>query len=496
GIVELSLLETLQIAARNSREYQESKEAVFHAALDLDLERDAFRSTFSGTLDSELSSDHSGAERVQGSENSLGGSVSKTLKAGASLSGKIGIDVVKLLTGDRDSAYGISADTSISIPLLRGAGKHIQRESLTQAERNVVYAIHALEEFKRSLAVDVAEGFLGVMRAEDAAYNAQRNYETLDSSAKRASSMAEAGRLPEIQVDQTHQDQLRAYDRSVSAKKAVAQLMDSFKLSLGLPPDAKIALKRDAFTKLIQEAAERSKQTAAIPDESNMVVAALENRLDLKSAVGRVRDAQRAVVVAADALRAEVTLLGSATAGGSRSLQNADQDNVQLELSKGILSGLLSIDLPFERTAERNAFRSRLTDLERAVRNAQEKEDSIKLQIRNGLRNLAESREGIVTQLEAVRLAERRQRSTRLFLKAGRAEMRDLLEAEESLLSVRNALTAAIVNYRLAELRLQRDVGVLQVTDEGLAQEASLMTIAEGRTEPSPPDQPGVPNHD
>ena len=116
----------------------------------------------------------------------------------------------------------------------------------------------------------------------------------------------------------------------------------------------------------------------------------------------------------------------------------------------------------------------------------------------NGLRNIAESRESIATQLEAVRLAERRQHSTGLFLKAGRAEMRDLLEAEESLLSVRNALTAAIVNYRVAELRLQRDVGVLQVTDSGLTQEQPLVALNKPLAEAdrNPLDNPGALDHD
>ena len=53
--------------------------------------------------------------------------------------------------------------------------------------------------------------------------------------------------------------------------------------------------------------------------------------------------------------------------------------------------------------------------------------------------------------------------SVSLFLKAGRAEMRDLLESQESLVNAQNDLTSAIVNYRISELELQRDMGVLNV---------------------------------
>ena len=95
-------------------------------------------------------------------------------------------------------------------------------------------------------------------------------------------------------------------------------------------------------------------------------------------------------------------------------------------------------------------------------------EDQIKLQIRDSLRSLLESRESFHIQSLAVELALRRVASTTLFLEAGRAEIRDVLEAQEALVSARDALTAAIINYRVAELDLQRDMGVLVINDNGL----------------------------
>jgi len=76
-----------------------------------------------------------------------------------------------------------------------------------------------------------------------------------------------------------------------------------------------------------------------------------------------------------------------------------------------------------------------------------------------------------VTQIKAVALAAKRVRSTDLFLQAGRAQIRDVLDSQEALLNAQNALTAAIVSYRIAELNLQRDMGVLQVAANGLWKE-------------------------
>ena len=129
------------------------------------------------------------------------------------------------------------------------------------------------------------------------------------------------------------------------------------------------------------------------------------------------------------------------------------------------------LDLPFERTAEQNAYRKSFISLERAVRDVQILEDDIKLAIRNTLGDLLESRESLQIQSRSVAVAQKRVNSINLFLEAGRAEIRDLLEAQEALLSAQNGLTAAIINYRIAELELQRDMGVLQIDEKGLWQE-------------------------
>jgi outer membrane protein TolC len=180
-----------------------------------------------------------------------------------------------------------------------------------------------------------------------------------------------------------------------------------------------------------------------------------------------VYDAQRAVLVAADALRAGLTLTAGGTAGGRRGFGSADSPGAGLHLDRGVYAADALLDLPLERTAERDAYRSSLISLSQAARASQSLEDTIKLQVRDDLRNLIQSREGYRIQVLAVALAIRRVKSTQLFLEAGRAQMRDLLDAQQSLLDAQNALSAALVNYRVGELTLQRDLGLLQVDEKG-----------------------------
>ncbi len=495
-IPKISLNQALMIAASNSRLYQSQKETVYQTALGLDLERNAFRSIWAGVLDTTVSSNLGVSTETTGILNQDSVSISRRFKDGSQFLGLLAVDLAKLLSGSRDGSTGIALDTSLSIPLLRGSSQFVVAEPLTQAQRDVVYAIYTFERFKRTFAVGIASDYLSVLQQLDRVSNAQANYERVISSTRRARRLADAGRLPEIQVDQSVQDELRARNSWISAAQAYERSLDRFKMSLGLATDAQIELDPSEFDRLLNSdrytrylaPREADLETVAPPadapvfldtpsqndagpmelDESDAILIALMNRLDLRVAVGQIVDAQRGVVVAADNLRADITLLGSASIGERRSLSTAGSNNAQLRTDRGFYSLLLGIDLPFERTAERNNYRNALIGYEQTVRALQDVEDSVKLDVRNVLRNLLEARESIRIQAEAVRVAQRRVDSTDLFLQAGRAEIRDLLEAQNALNAAQDALTNAVVNYRIGELELQRDLGVLDVASNGL----------------------------
>ncbi|MGA1825994.1 MAG: TolC family protein [bacterium] len=499
--LNLSLIQALQIGARNSSEYQSNKEEIFRAALDLELYRDEFRISSEGQIESFISSDSTGETRVEGSEQRGLLRVGKTLKNGIALSSALALDLVNLLTLGGASSLGIVADTTISIPLLRGSGKHIVLEPLTQAERDVVYAMYEFERFKRTFAVRIAEEYLSALKQQDEIINAEEHYKSLIASAGRARRLADTGRLTEIEVDQALQNELKARQRWITAISAYHDQMDSFKSLLGLPPDARIELDKSelerlvafasgAFAKLPQKENFASLMDAPSVDaltdlpalnaenagrfeieESVAIQLALDNRLDLRIAQGKVYDAQRAVIVAADALGAELTLFGSAAFGERRSIQSATSHNAKLHKDKGLYTGLLSLDLPFERAEERSAYRESFITLEESVREVQTLEDQIKLAVRKKLRDLVTVRMNTQIQTKSVQVAKKRVKSVTMFIEAGRAEIRDLLDAQDALLEAQNALTSAIVNYRIAELELQSDMGVLKINEKGLWQE-------------------------
>jgi outer membrane protein TolC len=67
-----------------------------------------------------------------------------------------------------------------------------------------------------------------------------------------------------------------------------------------------------------------------------------------------------------------------------------------------------------------------------------------------------------------------------MLLEAGRVQIRDLLDAQDQLLTAQNGLTGAIIRYRTAELQLQVDLELLTITREGLLEEFSPEEIKHG----------------
>ena len=118
---------------------------------------------------------------------------------------------------------------------------------------------------------------------------------------------------------------------------------------------------------------------------------------------------------------------------------------------------------------------------DQAIRAAQEAEDNVKLVVLNDLRTLRVSAEDLRIQAVSISVAERRVEAANILIELGRGQVRDQTEANDALITAQNAYTGALVSYRVAELSLQRDMGVLEVDENGLYRETSeVLPLIEG----------------
>ena len=441
----LSLADAILIAAANSREFQTQRENVFFEALTLSGARYDFAPIFAAAFNGNYENNR-GAEQVNGGSNF---GLDWALPTGADLSVALSTTFLRFLTGDPRAAAQSLLSISLRQPLWRGSGRRVALENLKQAERNMVYQLREFTRFRRTFFVSVATEYYRILQQKDAVENERLNLKNLAIFRERAQMLSKAGRLPEFQVNQAEQDELRARDRWVRAVQRLEGQLDDFKLTLGVPAETPMELQATALQTLQQKGLPEVQSPLA-----SYVTRALRHRLDMATAIEGVDDARRKIVVAKSNLMPDIDLVLSTALTTKEPTRAAKFRYV--DSAAGV-----EIDLPVNRKDQRNTYRGELIDLDRALRSLQQTRDEIVLAVRNAWRALEEARETHRIQQRSVELGLRRVESTNLLVDAGRADMRDLLEAQESLLNARNSLTTAVVNYHITLLSLWRDTETL-----------------------------------
>ena len=508
NMLEIGLVDAVRIAAFNSMEYKAKKESLYQTALAMDLADDEFRTIFAGTLSSNMEiyrdenemralEDHA----VTHDERAKLG-FNRKFRNGARLTGSIMANLAGMLTGDQRTAWGSSADLSISVPLLRGAGTLVNTEALTQAERSFIYAVRDFEQYKRTFICQIESSYLALVLAKRQRQNQDEAFRRVLRSTLRSYRMAQASRMSQSQFEQAHQSELSSKANWIAACQSYESTKDAFKMTLGLPPDARIEPRESDLAELekyvsryaqlelepYRDDGEKSK--LAPPDSVDggdlkrrtdvALAIAFSNRLDFISCRDRLEDAQRHLLIAEDSLRAEVTLGAAATGFADTVGPKSRREGVEhgaLHPKDWRLTPVLTVDLPIERRKERNDYRNALIAVEAAVRAYQSEEDALKSTVRGDMRSMSRTKDDLQIQFVAMNLAERRVRNQEILLQAGRADMTVMLEAQDSLVSAKNSLYGAMISYKNQELALQRDLGLLDVSVGGTWKEADLVAL-------------------
>jgi outer membrane protein TolC len=229
---------------------------------------------------------------------------------------------------------------------------------------------------------------------------------------------------------------------------------------------------------------------------------ARESRLDWMNNRAALVDTWRLIEFNANALKSDLTLRFSgdiATVGNN--------NPVKFRGETGALRAGLEFDGPFTRLVERNNFRQQLIQYQQDRRQLIQFEDGIHQTMRQSLRNLEQLRVNLEIQRRAVAIAIRRVDQTREALNRpvpptapgqapqalGPTAAQNLLFALSDLRNTQNNLMSVWLNYLAERMRLYRELGIMQVDDQGLwldePLEKTLRLIT--KRESLPPDVPG-----
>ena len=458
GVISLS--EAVAIATKYNRTYKTRKETLYRSALGLTDERYKYALKWFGTIDGTYTDDKSNGDDVTIQTST------ETSKRGLFLDGLvynagIAVDWLRFLTGDPQTSLASILSGDVTIPLLgSGAGK-VAQENLTQAERSVLYQIRTFNRYRKQFVVDIVDQYYNILERKDNVINAKNNYLSLVESKKRLEIQVDAGQAKPFEVDEADQKLLNAENSWVRAQQTYEGLLDQFKVTLTLPTDADIVLDPNELKALVDIGISQVDYTPEMAIET-----ARKWRLDLANSADAVEDAERRLVLAAEGLGVQLDLWGDT---GTTGIQSEPETRVgRLQFHESTYRLGFAADLPFDRVSERNAYREALITLEQQLREYENDQDSIELNMRSALRDLKAKAEQYRIQQMALVLAQKRLDTQKLLISIGQGEVRLLLDAQSALLEAQNSVTSALVAHAVAKMGFYRDVGILQVKPDGM----------------------------
>jgi outer membrane protein TolC len=344
--------------------------------------------------------------------------------------------------------------------LLRNAGFKADTETLTQDERTMLYQLRTFTQFRKDFTVQVASAYYNVLGNRDAIRNSYLNLQSSRRSAERGRAMAAVGRETQTDLGRLEQQELSAESAWIGAVHTYQLALDNFKIQIGVPMETKIVLSDGELEHL-------QIHHPNINVEDSIKVA-LTARLDLQNLRDQEEDTGRQIALAADQLR---TQLDFTAAGGFSSPQQDHGFFASPQARRYNWNAGLALDLPLERTAERNNYRAALIAQAQAVRAVDLLQDQIVLQVRDSWRTLEQAKRTYEISVLGVQLAERRVEEQDLRAELGRANALDQVDAQNALNSSKDQRTQALVAHTVARLQFWDNMGILFIKDNGQWQE-------------------------
>jgi outer membrane protein TolC len=385
------------------------------------------------------------------------------LRSGGRIAASVTTDFFRFVSGSDKWARSSAISATLTQPLWRGAGYRAAIENLTQAERNLLYALRNFTRYRREFSVDIASQYYSVLQGRDRVRNEWIGYQNAISNAEEGRAKLQEGQLTLTELGLLEQSLLSSETRWISEMRNYKQNLDQFKILLGLPTNERIVLDAQELNSLSIEHPEL--------DQSDVTQVALISRLDLYNQRDQLVDAERKIYVAANNLKPGVDLV---LGGGFRSDANSSAAVPLPKLENYNYSAGLDVDLPLGVKDRRNNYRATLINLDRAQRQLELAEDQIKLAINNDWRALDQAKRNFEISEIGVKLSASRVEEQQILRELGQGTSRDLVQAQEDLVSAKNQRINALVSHKISRLNLWRDMGILFIHEGGQWEEKTV----------------------
>ena len=235
GKIKLTQPLAMDLGLINNRDYQTAYESVYLAALALSNNRFEFDAQWFGIFDLDYTSRGRDLSPTSVLDISDRFGFSRSLAGG----GEFATTVLNGLTwefGSNGTQQGrASIISSFTQPLLRGAFRHVRLESLTQAERNLLYEVRDFARFRRLFYVDVTTQYLSLLTQVQAIRNTETNVVNLRKNLEEHKFYADLKIVSQVRVDQVFQEYQNGRRQLLNLNQSLITSEDDYKFLLGLP---------------------------------------------------------------------------------------------------------------------------------------------------------------------------------------------------------------------------------------------------------------------
>lgn len=451
GARVLTLVDALRTAQQRAPEFLAAQEDYLLAVIRLLIERHQWSPRFFNDTTVALAGDGADGQFTPALNliNSL--RATQRLPSGGSVEARWVWNASEQLRQSAGGEYVSSSSLVLSgnVPLLRGAG-WVAREDLIQAERDLVYQARTFERVRRTLLVDIAQDYFGLLQTRASIANQARQLASLRQFAQATKARADAGRIEAFQTFITESRVQTAEQSLASLRERYILQLDRFQVRLGMDTTEPLDLSEDVLA--------LGEPAIDLEDATRL---ALSYRLDLQNSKDRLEDRRRDVLSAQDNTRADLNLTGSLTVPTDPGNQNAVTD-FQGGDSDYRVGATLS--LPLDRRTERLNVTSAQIRLQRATRDHETLRDRIAVDVRSAVRNVELARFQLNLAEQQVEINRKRLRGQQLQQDTVSPQAiidteNELLDAENRRDAARTSLRTAVLNYLLAsdQLRVDRE---------------------------------------
>jgi outer membrane protein TolC len=248
GYVLLSPDKAVELGVLHSREYQQALENLYNASLLLTLDRFDFAMHWFGTNNTAFSHFGSSDTEINSLTTTTNSGFSRNFAAGGQLLVDFANSFVFTFSGVNQTTTSSNIAVTLVQPLLRNAGRRVRLETLTQGERNLLYAVRTFARFRKQFYVNLttsqgrSTGYLALLFQVQNIRNLESNLTSQEQNLLLHEALYASGKVNTIQVDQAFQSFQQGKLSLIQARSNLDSSLDAYKTSLGLPPDLKVKL--------------------------------------------------------------------------------------------------------------------------------------------------------------------------------------------------------------------------------------------------------------